>query len=107
MGTYHQHQENTTENATVNATVTSPAQRRVNKWVYVLLAVFLGGLGLHHFYAGKTMKGAIWLGLFALGFLLSFIGVGFLLLGLLWVISIVQAVIALCKQGDENGNIEI
>ena len=55
-------------------------ERRINKWVYILLAVFLGGLGLQNFYAGKTMLGIIWLVLFMLGFFLSFIGVGVLLM---------------------------
>ena len=78
-------------------------ERRINKWVYILLAVFLGGLGLHNFYAGKTMLGIIWLVLFVLGFLLSFIGVGVLLIGMLWVVGIIQAIIALFKSSDANG----
>lgn len=33
-----------------------PAKSRV---VYILLALFLGGLGIHNFYAGYTTKGVI------------------------------------------------
>lgn len=31
--------------------------RPVKKWTYVLLVLFLGGIGAHHFYAGYTSKG--------------------------------------------------
>lgn len=29
----------------------------VNKWIYIILAVFLGGFGAHHFYAGYSGRG--------------------------------------------------
>ena len=29
----------------------------VNKIIYIVLAFFLGGFGVHKFYAGKTMSG--------------------------------------------------
>ena len=81
--------------------------RSVNKWIYILLALCLGGLGLHNFYAGKTAFGIIWLVMFALGVFLSFIGIGVLLIGLLWIVAIVQAIIALCKGSDADGNIAV
>lgn len=90
-------------NSKTNVNVTT--ERRVNKWIYILLALCLGGLGLHNFYAGNTIFGIIWLIIFGLGFLLSFIGIGWLLIGLLWIIAIVQAIIALCKSSDADGNI--
>ena len=40
-----------------------------------------------------------------MSFLLSFIGIGVLLIGLLWLAAIVQAIIALCKSSDADGNI--
>lgn len=36
-------------------------QKLVNKWVYVLLAFFLGGIGGHKFYAGKVGTGVVYL----------------------------------------------
>ena len=81
------------------------AERRINKWIYILLALCLGGLGLHNFYAGKTLIGIIWIVLFGIGFLLSFLGIGWLLIGMLWVVAVVQAIIALCKSSDADGNI--
>ncbi len=81
--------------------------RSTNKWIYVLLALCLGGLGLHNFYAGHTMLGVIWLVLFGLGLVLSFVGIGMLLIILLWLVAVVQAVIALCKSSDADGNISV
>ena len=31
----------------------------VNKIIYIVLAFFLGGFGVHKFYAGKTMSGLL------------------------------------------------
>jgi len=65
----------------------------VNKVVYSLLAIFLGGLGAHKFYSGKM-------------------GVGFVYLILCWsfipsLIGVVEGLIALTKPADANGNIII
>ena len=65
----------------------------VNKWVYILLALFLGGLGIHCFYAKHLKTGILFL-------LLSFTGYPIL-------ISIVQAMFALSKNPDENGRIKM
>lgn len=42
--------------------------RKVNKVIYVLLALFLGEFGLHKFYAGKTGTGILYL-IFSVGHL--------------------------------------
>ncbi|EHI70831.1 TM2 domain-containing protein [Streptococcus ictaluri] len=36
-------------------------KRKVNKVIYVLLALFLGEFGLHKFYAGQNGKGILYL----------------------------------------------
>ena len=99
--------ENNMRTANAESTVNVSVNRRVNKWIYILLALCLGGLGLHNFYAGNTVIGVIWLVLFGLGFLLSFIGIGWLLIFMLWVVAIVQAVIMLCRSADADGNIAV
>ena len=39
----------------------------VNKIIYIVLAFFLGGFGVHKFYAGKTMSGFLHLAFFWTG----------------------------------------
>lgn len=65
----------------------------VNKMTYCLLALFLGGIGVHKFYAGKT-------------------GAGIAYLVFCWtlipaVIAFVEFIIGLTKHADANGNIII
>ena len=68
-------------------------KRKVNKSLYVLLAIFLGGLGIHKFYAGKTGTGLVYL-LFSWTFIPA-------ILSLFSVISVIGI------PSDENGNIYI
>lgn len=45
-----------------------------NKWISVLLCLFLGGLGAHKFYEGKMIMGILYLftmGLFGIGWLID------------------------------------
>ena len=47
-----------------------------DKWVAVLLCLFLGGIGAHKFYEGKIGMGILYLftvGLFGIGWLVDFI----------------------------------
>ncbi|NLE02459.1 MAG: TM2 domain-containing protein [Fibrobacter sp.] len=38
-----------------------PNKKRVDKYLYIILAVFLGDFGAHQFYAGKKKKGILYL----------------------------------------------
>lgn len=65
----------------------------VSKVAYCLLAFFLGGLGIHKFYAGKSGAGITML-------LFSWTGIPL-------IIALVDFIIGLTKKSDANGNIII
>lgn len=70
-----------------------PKQKVVNKVGYVLLALLLGGFGAHKFYSGRT-------------------GLGILYIVFCWTfipatVALVEAIIALTKKSDVNGNIVV
>ena len=75
----------------VNTQTTAYGLHYVNKWVYVLLAIFFGGLGAHHFYAGYNSKGFFYL-------ILCVTGISVIL-------GMVQGFLALFKTPDANGKI--
>lgn len=81
---------NTAPEGCVQAGVTGKV---VNKIAYILLALFLGGVGGHKFYAGK-------------------IGAGILYLVFCWtfipaIIALIEMIIAITKPSDANGNIVV
>lgn len=39
----------------------NPGKKRVNKYIYLILTVFLGAFGIHKFYAGKIVSGILYL----------------------------------------------
>ena len=66
-------------------------KRAVNKLAYALLAIFLGGIGVHKFYAGKTWSGIVYL-IFCWTAVPAIVG-------------FIEGIIALTKESDVNGNI--
>lgn len=75
--------------------VTSEVQgkHRVSKIAYILCALFLGGLGVHKFLAGKWVLGIIYI-----VFCWTFIPA---------IVALVEAIIAATKTADVYGNIEV
>lgn len=67
------------------------AGKVVNKIVYIILALLLGGIGVHKFYAGKTGAGILYL-IFCFTFIPA-------------VLAFIEAIIAAFKPADSNGNI--
>ncbi len=65
----------------------------VNKIVYILLALFLGGIGGHKFYAGYVGSGILYL-LFCWTCIPMFI-------------ALIEMIVACCRPADANGNIII
>lgn len=75
----------------VNSTKVSYGGKPVNKAGYCVLAFFLGGIGVHKFYAGK-------------------VGTGILYLFFCWtlipgLLAFIDFIVGLCKSSDEYGNI--
>lgn len=73
--------------------ISYPRGKKVNKIVYILLAILLGGIGAHKFYAGKFGQGLLYL-FFCLAVIPSIIG-------------IIEGILAIEKQTDENGDMYI
>lgn len=71
----------------------APVGRPVSKVAYVLLAFFLGGFGIHNFYAGKTGLGILYL-LFCWTFIPE-------------LVALIQGFVALFKKSDANGQIYV
>lgn len=68
-------------------------QKAINKVIYCVLALFLGGIGIHKFYAGKNVAGVLYL-IFCWTFVPS-------------ILALIDFIIGLFKTSDANGNIII
>ena len=65
----------------------------VNKGLYIALCLFLGGLGIHKFYAGKWIQGILYV-----AFCWTWIPV---------IVSLIDLLIAMFKTPDSNGEIQV
>ncbi|MCW2949628.1 MAG: hypothetical protein JWN41_641 [Thermoleophilia bacterium] len=72
---------------------TSAHGRVVSKTTYGLFAILLGGIGVHHFYAGKVGLGILYL-------LFCWTGIPML-------VGIIEGIVALTKHADVHGNIVV
>ena len=92
----------------VEQSVNVNRKHRGNKVVYFALAFFLGALGVHKFYAGHIFAGLVFLILFFIGFLLTFVfGLGMLIIIPLELVALVQGIIGLCKTAGPDGLVEL
>ena len=66
---------------------------RVSKGIYIMLALFLGGAGIHKFYAGKWLQGIIYL-----VFVWTYVPVA---------LSLIDVFIAMFTPADEYGQISL
>lgn len=81
----------------------TPAQMpKCSRVVYILLAIFLGGLGIHNFVAGYTTRGVVQLVIWVVSALLIFCTFGLSAIGMLavFVWTIVEIVVV---DKDVNG----
>ncbi len=65
----------------------------VNKIAYGLIAIFIGGIGIHRFYAGRPVSGVLYL-LFCWTIIPS-------------IIAFIEGIVALCREDDGFGNIPV
>lgn len=86
-------QQSNTQNGSTQPVVVAPNGKVVNKLVYCILAFFLGGIGIHKFYAGQSGAGIACL-LFSWTFIPAFI-------------ALIDFIVGLTKKADANGNIII
>ena len=66
---------------------------KVNKGVYLALCLLVGGAGIHKFYANKWIQGLLYL--------------AFCWSGVPVVLALIDAVIAMFKRPDVNGEIQV
>lgn len=69
---------NSNENVNTNVNAAMIGRRLCNKWVSLILCIFLGFLGGHKFYEGKAGMGVLYIftgGLFFIGVLCDFISI--------------------------------
>lgn len=64
--------------------------RKKSVAVCYLLALFLGGVGAHRFYAGRIASGIAYVVLFLVGAVLSVVGIGLIAFGILAIWMIVD-----------------
>ena len=86
--------ESTSNNQSVNVTInnnTSSGVSPKSRLVAFLLCTFLGGLGIHRFYVGKTGTGVLWL----------------LTLGCLGIGSFVDWIMILCCSFKDNNGLVV
>lgn len=81
----------TNSNNSMSPQYIADGTKAVNKVVYCILAFFLGGIGIHKFYAGKTGTGVLFL-LFSWTFIPA-------------LIALIDFIVGLTKKADSNGMI--
>lgn len=72
-----------------------------NKWVAGLLALFLGGLGIHKFYLGRKKQGIIMLVCLLVGFIFSWTVIGAIPAIVVSIIAFIEAIIYFIRSEDE------
>lgn len=72
--------------------------------VAYLLWLFLGTLGGHRFYLGRTITALLMLLLFVVGFITAFVGIGFIFIGIVGLWALIDAFLIpgmVSKQKDD------
>lgn len=94
-------------NVNINNQFPPAPKKKVNKATYILLAIFLGGFGVHKFVEGKIGWGIIYILLFVIGWATVAFLIGVLPLLAYLVLLIIDIIKAASKPADANGFIEL
>ncbi|AKE39083.1 Putative membrane protein [Corynebacterium camporealensis] len=79
---------------------TVPQYQQSKSWIAtMLLCFFLGTFGIHNFYLGNRLRGICQLVLNGVGWLFSFILIGYPMLWLLWAWVLVEFVLIILRTG--------
>ena len=81
-------------------------RKKYSKAAYCILVLLFGGIGIHAFYAGRVIQGIVFLIFGLIGIILTPIfGIGLFIMVPIWIINIIQLIMALSKQSDMYGRI--
>ncbi|MDP9310394.1 MAG: TM2 domain-containing protein [Chloroflexota bacterium] len=78
-----------------------PYVEQKSKVAAALLAFFLGGLGVHGFYLGNSSMGVTLLLIWLISWPLLFVGIGFLGLSAVGLISLIQTILYIAASDQE------
>ena len=84
-----------------NETVKSSENKKV---LAGILAIFLGGLGIHKFILGYNQEGIILCVATLIGILTYCFLIGFFILALVWIVTLIEGIIYLTKSDEEFYN---
>lgn len=79
--------------------------RRYSKLGYILLAFFLGNLGIHAFFAGKPIQGILFILFTISNSILTLVFIGYIGFFIEFIIILVQIILAASKPADKYGRI--
>ena len=78
---------------------------KVNKIAYALLAIFLGSLGIHRFYARRPVSGVMYILMVIFGTVFGVFIFPLFLAVVPGILGFIEGIIALVEADDGNGNL--
>ncbi len=78
---------------------------KVNKIAYAMLAIFLGSLGIHRFYAKRPISGIAYLLMPVLGIVFMWLLFPMILIFIPGILGFIEGIIALVEDDDGHGNL--
>jgi len=86
---------------TTTSSATTYSGTEKNKIVAGILALFLGGFGIHYFYLGEAKKGGLMLGATIISILLCLVGIGLFFLAIIGIYNLILAIMYLVMNDQQ------